>query len=98
MVLYGFRYLLRLCFEISFGFLTGSTFVHWGKSRCTPPTTLVYSGELVALDLFVKRPGIVHDIMGKMRFTICSFVIVFKSLYAPFTISVELTAVQISTF
>ena len=34
-----------------------------GKEQLYTP--LVYSGELVALDLFVKRPDIVHDIMGK---------------------------------
>ena len=36
-----------------------------GKEQMYTPTTQVYSGELVALDLFVKRPDIVHDIMGK---------------------------------
>ena len=41
--------------KISFGSRTGSTYVHWGRSTCLSPNTLVYSGELVALDLFLKR-------------------------------------------
>ena len=60
-VLYVFRYWLRLCFVL----LTGTTFIRWGRSICTDRNKLVYRGELVALDLFVKRPHIVHDIMGK---------------------------------
>ena len=70
-VFYVFRYWLRLCFVL----LLGSIFVHWGKSRCTAPNQLVYSGELVALDLFVKRPDIVHDIIGKSvsRFALVIF-------------------------
>ena len=61
MVFYVFRYWLRLCFVL----LTGTTFIRWGNSYCTAANKLVYRGELVALDLFVKRPDIVHDIMGK---------------------------------
>ena len=39
---------------LSFLLLTGSTYIHWGKSSCTSNGTLVYSGELVVLHLFLN--------------------------------------------
>ena len=39
---------------LSFLLLTGATYIHWGKSSCTSNGTLVYSGELVVLHLFLN--------------------------------------------
>ena len=39
---------------LSFLLLKGATYIHWGKSSCTSNGTLVYSGELVVLHLFLN--------------------------------------------
>ena len=41
-------------FIFNFLLLTGATYIHWGKSKCTSNGRLVYSGELVVLHLFLN--------------------------------------------